>query len=81
MHALKKYLSCNIVLQVWGNCFRISAVIKTKPADFLSLRLSEISSITSSTSCADDLQIYLSGPVTAIENLCKLMNIDVLAIH
>ena len=30
---------------------------------------------------ADDLQMYLSGPVTAIDNLCKLMNIDLLAIN
>ena len=30
---------------------------------------------------ADDLQIYLSGPVGEIENLWKLMNIDLLAIN
>ena len=30
---------------------------------------------------ADDLQIYLSGPVAEIDNLCKLMNIDLLAIN
>ena len=30
---------------------------------------------------ADDLHIYLSGPLTAIDNLCKLMNIDLVAIN
>ena len=30
---------------------------------------------------ADDLQIYLSGPAGDIDKLCKLMNINLLAIN